>query len=149
MLFPARRSLNFLVFRSESGVGPWTFAAESIVLLAVACVISVTSRSILVMLDLIGSASAIAVDNVLPGIMFLCVTAGSRHVDESPSRMGLIAPTQAAEIECSSNDASHGQHLRSPRLGACWKRVIIACIVTIGALAGVASFVQSVRKAVA
>lgn len=146
MLFPARRSLNFLIFRGEVGVKPWVFAVESIVLLAIACVLSVTSRSILLMLDIIGSVSAIAVDNVLPGIMFLCITSSSGLVAESASLMDAVS--QPAEIECSSNSGMHSQPARSPRIGASCKRAIMACMVIIGFSAGVASSVQSLLKAV-
>jgi len=125
-LFPARRSLNFLVAGGDDGMEPKYLMAGSAVLLVAACAIAAFARSILVILDIVGSASAIAVDTVLPGILFL-----------KASSSQIVSPLDE-EVRTS---------LIQQVNPLCWQRWILMCMVLAGVVAGSASFVHTVSLA--
>lgn len=133
MLFPSRRSLNYLIFRGEDRIERWMWACESTLLILCACALAALSGSILVLLDLIGSVSAIAVDNVLPGVMFI--------------RAQSQRDTSCVACDARGGYSSEGFQRSWPPLHQRTKRAGIVCMLVVGLFSGIVSSGHSLATA--
>jgi len=116
MMYPARRSMVMLlasVLDRPADPSNVALATLSTVLLVIATLIAFVARDLLPILDVLGALSAIAVDTVLPGILFF--SSCHRQVVSCHVHSMLLSPDSRHDVAPPTPwDAIPGQSVAAP-----------------------------------